>query len=303
MLNYVTVVAMTEDLNHVVLLKKLKGPEHIVGKWTFPGGKAEEGESMEATAAREFQEETGVWIDRDNLIPIYKRTAADYAITAFAVKGAVSGAKTVEEEEVVVVTLGEAVALSETGNVVPEFSQWLLDAMKVLGEGLVFSPQNKASMNELDLMPRIGSEGPYLPGMFMTIIGYEEPETGANIGKVVRITDCGGHYKSPTKAAYFLEDVPGRTGFYYEVEAPSGLECLTEDGKSAEAHGPSNGWAVHVDDMRPSTEDELADAWGDFRDWTASQSDGRLVEENLLLKMHIARVSAELAYLKPRSAK
>ena len=40
-----------------------EGKEHVRGRWDFPGGKMENGESVRKCAAREFEEETGYQVE------------------------------------------------------------------------------------------------------------------------------------------------------------------------------------------------------------------------------------------------
>jgi 8-oxo-dGTP pyrophosphatase MutT (NUDIX family) len=55
-------------------------------QWGFPGGKVDAYESASEAAKRELNEETGLYIDTDLLIPIYSGLAAgevDYWVTSF----------------------------------------------------------------------------------------------------------------------------------------------------------------------------------------------------------------------------
>ena len=57
---YVTadIVLMTEGHRSILLIKRKGHP--FMGRWALPGGFANEGESVDQTAARELQEETGI---------------------------------------------------------------------------------------------------------------------------------------------------------------------------------------------------------------------------------------------------
>jgi 8-oxo-dGTP pyrophosphatase MutT (NUDIX family) len=57
---YVLGFLFTPKLDEVVLLRKLWGPIHIVGKLTGPGGHMAEGETPEEAMRREFAEEAAV---------------------------------------------------------------------------------------------------------------------------------------------------------------------------------------------------------------------------------------------------
>ncbi|MEM7347069.1 MAG: A/G-specific adenine glycosylase, partial [Chloroflexota bacterium] len=54
------------------------------GMWEFPGGKQEEGETLEACLAREIQEELGVDIAVDSLITVVKHSYTHFKITLHA---------------------------------------------------------------------------------------------------------------------------------------------------------------------------------------------------------------------------
>lgn len=53
------VVLLREDNAALLQLRDNKPGLNAAGLWVFPGGHCEEGESLEAAARREFQEETG----------------------------------------------------------------------------------------------------------------------------------------------------------------------------------------------------------------------------------------------------
>jgi 8-oxo-dGTP diphosphatase len=55
----VVAAAIIERGGRFLLARRLKGT-HLEGLWEFPGGKIEEGESLEACLARELAEELGV---------------------------------------------------------------------------------------------------------------------------------------------------------------------------------------------------------------------------------------------------
>jgi 8-oxo-dGTP diphosphatase len=60
----------------VLLVERAKGPRGI---WAFPGGHVEPGESLEAAAARELMEETGLTFHPQELLGLYEVIRRDGA--------------------------------------------------------------------------------------------------------------------------------------------------------------------------------------------------------------------------------
>lgn len=52
-----------------VLAARRAAPDHLAGRWEFPGGKVEQGESVEAALVREIAEELGVSIAVSGWLP------------------------------------------------------------------------------------------------------------------------------------------------------------------------------------------------------------------------------------------
>ncbi|RTL01042.1 MAG: NUDIX domain-containing protein [Proteobacteria bacterium] len=63
MQKYVLAFLFNTKLNQVLLLKKNRGPEHLIGKWTGLGGKVEAGETPLSAIKREVKEESGLQIE------------------------------------------------------------------------------------------------------------------------------------------------------------------------------------------------------------------------------------------------
>ncbi len=57
---FTAALALCRRQDRVLLAQRAKGPGTAVGKWGFPGGMQEVGETIVAAAARELQEETGI---------------------------------------------------------------------------------------------------------------------------------------------------------------------------------------------------------------------------------------------------
>lgn len=94
MKRYISVIALTEDLEDVVLLQKTKGPEHLIGKWIIPGGGLEETDvSLQHAASREFKEETGCDIAPEKMIPFCRKGSDKFQLDVFFAVGDVRSAK------------------------------------------------------------------------------------------------------------------------------------------------------------------------------------------------------------------
>lgn len=99
---YVLTVILSNDGQYGIGIVKNKGPEQVIGKITFPGGRVEPGENLAVAAARELHEETGVLVDPSQLINI----ANSETMAVFAARSSdVLSAITREDEEVVVLAL------------------------------------------------------------------------------------------------------------------------------------------------------------------------------------------------------
>ena len=68
----VQVAAALIHENGRYLITRRKSGTHLAGLWEFPGGKREEGESLEACLRRELREELGVEISEPVLLQMIK---------------------------------------------------------------------------------------------------------------------------------------------------------------------------------------------------------------------------------------
>lgn len=66
----VVAAALVNDEDEVLLAQRPKG-KRLSGKWEFPGGKVEAGESPEAALARELKEELGIGVLEKDLEPFW----------------------------------------------------------------------------------------------------------------------------------------------------------------------------------------------------------------------------------------
>ena len=73
---------ITDELGRIVLVKRAIEPGY--GKWVFPGGFIDRGETVEAAAVREAREECGLDIRIERLINIYSYPGVAVIIIAYA---------------------------------------------------------------------------------------------------------------------------------------------------------------------------------------------------------------------------
>ena len=71
----VGVGAVIVDAGKVVLVKRRYEP--LAGRWSLPGGALELGETLEAGAAREIREETGLRVEVGPVIDVFDRIMLD----------------------------------------------------------------------------------------------------------------------------------------------------------------------------------------------------------------------------------
>ena len=71
------VALIARDGAETKILTIRRGGHPYLGKWALPGGFAEEGESVEETAARELMEETGIEGIRGELFGVFSKPGRD----------------------------------------------------------------------------------------------------------------------------------------------------------------------------------------------------------------------------------
>lgn len=79
----------------ILLVKRAIHPSY--GKWVFPGGYVDRGETLEAAALREVQEESGLVVRLTRLLGAY--SFPDSAVIVVAYAGAVTGGSLKMDEE------------------------------------------------------------------------------------------------------------------------------------------------------------------------------------------------------------
>ncbi|MBX4335453.1 8-oxo-dGTP diphosphatase MutT [Bartonella raoultii] len=65
----VVACALLDQENRILLTERPQG-KSLAGLWEFPGGKVEQGETPEASLIRELEEELGVHVQANNLLPL-----------------------------------------------------------------------------------------------------------------------------------------------------------------------------------------------------------------------------------------
>lgn len=108
---YVLGFLFDPDYTHVAMIKKLKGPPAVVGKWNGVGGHIEDSDfnSYEAMS-REFVEETGLNIPHYDWEKFAIIEGITWSMSCFrAVNGNVFKARTMEKEPVEVLAIKELI--------------------------------------------------------------------------------------------------------------------------------------------------------------------------------------------------
>lgn len=91
-------VATIVAIDHKILLNK-RDIEPRRGLWSFPSGYVDLGESVEAAAIRETQEETGLTINLDGLVGVYSQPDRPVVLVVYA-GTMIGGELTFENHEV-----------------------------------------------------------------------------------------------------------------------------------------------------------------------------------------------------------
>ncbi len=68
------------------LLMVRRGVEPQMGRWAFPSGYVDRGESVETAACREVLEETGMIVEVERMLGVYSRDGRDVVLIAFAAR-------------------------------------------------------------------------------------------------------------------------------------------------------------------------------------------------------------------------
>jgi ADP-ribose pyrophosphatase YjhB (NUDIX family) len=111
----------TSAANHIVLVRRAIEPGY--GKWVFPGGYVDRGETLTAAAVREAREECGLDIRLEGLVNIYSYPGSSPVIVVYAAT-AVGGTLAIDDE------------CLETAEFAPEIIPWDNLAFRSTHDGL-----------------------------------------------------------------------------------------------------------------------------------------------------------------------
>ena len=122
------VAAIVVDSQHRILMAQRADWQHQGGKWEFPGGKIESGETHMQALARELKEEVDVQIDQQ-ACELFKAVHHDYSdkqvsLYFYLVKGFSGAAKGLEGQPVMWVNAQKLPQMA-----IPDANQAIADAL------------------------------------------------------------------------------------------------------------------------------------------------------------------------------
>ena len=81
---YVSIIAIDQVADELLLLRKVTGPEHLIGKQTFPGRKIERiDQSVAHAASREILEKAGLAVLPADLVYLTRKGDQNYSLDVF----------------------------------------------------------------------------------------------------------------------------------------------------------------------------------------------------------------------------
>ena len=104
----VVAVALLNDQGQVLLAQRPAG-KWMAGMWEFPGGKVEQGETLEEAIIREIREELGLEISAGDIFGRYEHAYTHFSVTVHAILcDIIQGEpKAIEADEIAWVTLAK----------------------------------------------------------------------------------------------------------------------------------------------------------------------------------------------------
>ena len=119
--------------NKVLLVQRSNNDQWMAGKWAFPGGQLDAGETLEVALKREVKEEVGLDIDLSDLSYLpsisYKIKHAFFACNKSSGKAEINANGVHEHEEYKWVTKSEI----NNMDTVPDLKEVVNEAFKILG--------------------------------------------------------------------------------------------------------------------------------------------------------------------------
>lgn len=137
MTKYVNCIILSKNFKRICYIFKTHGPEFLLNKYNFVGGKLEDGENFIQAAKREVLEESGLNIEESNIVwlnTVSEDTYTLYNTVAFIDNNLIETAYTAEKEEVLVSSVDDVVIdmWNNPKSYNPGFSIWLKAALNTL---------------------------------------------------------------------------------------------------------------------------------------------------------------------------
>lgn len=139
---YVLLYIFNEDNSQIVGLLKKRGPPHLIGKITVPGGKSEQGEDIYEAATREAKEECDLNISHWKLFDSTITDHYDYH-KLYSTGNDISQAQQMEDEPIFIMDVAEH--MEQCSRVPEAYTLDFSEHMQKLSSLLGFSHDLKAA--------------------------------------------------------------------------------------------------------------------------------------------------------------